>query len=109
MTVTSVDHNPAELEDQVPFSLTLLRSLPGPDRNYWLGALDRPLRWLDEGAEREVHHLIVGERWEGTQFQPGVQSIPVNLAYVVDPSQVDDDAVSFGKCRYVAIGAADIF
>jgi hypothetical protein len=31
---------------------------------------------------------------------------PINMAYVVDQSQLTDAAVDFAKCRYVAIGVA---
>jgi len=107
LTVTSVDYNPPELNEQVPFSLTLLRMIPGPDRpDYWLGVLDRPLRWIDGNHERVVKNVIVCARWQGTQIGPSFQNLPVGIAYVTDATQVDDPSVSFEKCRYVAIGMA---
>jgi hypothetical protein len=107
LTVTSVDYAPPELDAQVPFHVRLLRSLPGPDRpDYWLGALSRPLVWIDDNIEREVRHLVLCARWQGTQIEPAVENLPVGIAYVVDDTQLTDTAVDFGKCRYVAIGLA---
>jgi hypothetical protein len=88
-------------------SFKLLRMIPGPDRpDYWLGVLDRPLRWIDGDRERVVKHVIVCARWQGTQIRALVQDLPVGLAYVTDATQVDDPSVSFDKCRYLAIGIA---
>ncbi len=37
LAVTGVDHAPSELEDQTPFTIELIRQMPGPDRpDYWL-------------------------------------------------------------------------
>ena len=35
LTVTMVDYNPPDLNDQVPFSFALVRQIPGPDRPDW--------------------------------------------------------------------------
>ena len=107
LTVTMVDYNPPDLNDQVPFSFALVRQIPGPDRpDYWLGRLDSPLRWVDEGRERQVEYVVVSARWQGTQIEPRVEHLPIGIAYVTDPSQMDDAELSFDKCRYVAIGTA---
>ena len=108
LMVMDVDHSPPELAEQAPFTLQLLRQLPGPDRSdYWLGVLDRPLRWIDGGEERSVTHLLVAARWAGTRIEPLVRNLPVNIAYVTDMTQLDDDRVDFQKSRYVAIGTAE--
>jgi len=107
VAVSSVDYNPPELAEQVPFTFTLLRMLPGEDRqDYWLGELRRPLQWVDDNIERSVAHVIICARWVGTQIEEGFANLPINIAYVTDPAQVTDPKVSFGKCRYVAIGIA---
>lgn len=107
LTITSVDYNPPELTDQVPFNLSIIRMLPGPDRpDYWLGKLDKPIRWISDKHEREVEYLTVCARWQGTQIEPNISDMPIGIAYVVDPTQVDDRAVDFEKCKYVAIGVA---
>lgn len=107
VAVSTVDYNPPELSEQVPFTFTLLRMLPGPDRpDYWLGALRQPLRWIDKNIERSVAHVVVCARWAGTQIEEGFTNLPINIAYVIDPAQVTDPELSFDKCRYVAIGIA---
>ena len=105
--MTSVDHNPPELTDQVPFSLALERLIPGPDRpDYWLGRLDAPLRWIDDNQERQVSHLIVCAQGRETQIEPFVQNLPIGIAYVTDPTQLRDTTVDTAKCTYVANGVA---
>jgi hypothetical protein len=107
LTVTMVDHAPAELDEQVPFTFELLRPIPGPKRSgYWLGALDRPLVRIIDNHERQIDHVVVWARWQGTQIGPGFKNLPIGIAYVTDPTQLDDANVSFEKCEYVAIGTA---
>ena len=107
LNITSVDHAPSELHDQVPFAVKLLRQIPGPDRpDYWLGQVEGSLRWMDANLEREVTHVIVAARWVGTQIEPHVEHLPIGIAYVTEATQIQDASVSFEKCRYVAIGLA---
>jgi hypothetical protein len=105
LTVTTVDYAPEELHDQVPFTLELLRQLPGPDRpDYWLGRLETPIRWIDNNIERWITHMVLAARWEGTRIEPRVERLPLGIAYVTDDSLLEDNEVTFEKCRYVAIG-----
>jgi hypothetical protein len=107
LIVTSVDYAPPELHEQLPFKVNLLRLLPGPDRaDYWLGEVLKPLFWINENHRTEIGHVIVCARWQDTQIEPHVTSLPIGIAYVTDPSQVFDETVNFGKCKYVAIGMA---
>jgi hypothetical protein len=109
LTVTSVDYAPDELHEQVPFFVTLLRQIPGSDRpDYWLGSVTPPLRWVVDGAEREITHLVVSARWVGGQFVKGARHLPLNVAYVIDASLLQDARLEFGKCAYVAIGVCDV-
>jgi hypothetical protein len=107
VVVSSVDYNPPELAEQVPFEFALLRVLPGPDRpDYWLGALHRPMRWIDDNVEKSVEHVIICARWAGTQIEAGFANLPIGIAYVIDPSLLNEPHLSFEKCQYVAIGIA---
>lgn len=107
LTITSVDYAPADLYDQVPLVVDLMREIPGDDRpDYWVGALRTPIRWLVENRVREVTHLVVSARWVGTSFATGVENLPVGIAYVTDLSVLDDAQLDFAKCAYVAIGIA---
>ncbi len=105
LTITTVDYAPEELYDQIPFKVEMLRELPGPDRpDYWLARLETPIRWLDNNIERRIRYLVLAARWQGTCIEPGVENLPVGIAYVTDDSLLDDEEVAFEKCRYVAIG-----
>jgi hypothetical protein len=108
INVTSVDYAPPELEGQTPFHVELLRKIPGSDRpDYWLGVAAQPIRWLKEGREVQVTHIVVSARWQGTQIGPGMKQMPIGIAYVTDSSILDDSFLDFKKCAYVAIGVAD--
>lgn len=108
LTVTSVDYAPDELHGQVPFVVTLLRQIPGSDRpDDWIGSVTPPLRWVVDGVEREITHLVVSARWVGGQFVTGARRLPLNIAYVTDTTLLDDARLDFDKCAYVAIGVCD--
>lgn len=105
LTITSVDYAPEDLYEQVPLVVNLVREIPGDDRpDYWLGALQTPVRWLVDNHAREVTHLVVAARWQGTAIAPGAENLPVGIAYVVDQSVLDDTHLDLAKCAYVAIG-----
>jgi hypothetical protein len=107
LTITSVDYAPPELEEQLPLKLELLRQLPGDDRpDYWLGFAAKPIRWIDNNIEKTVTHIVVAARWQGTQIAPGVEDLPIGMAYVTDDSLLRDDHFELSKSRYVAIGLA---
>jgi hypothetical protein len=106
LTISDIDSAPPDLEAQAPFTVELLRELPGPDRpDYWLGRLRRPLKWNRDGETVEVTHLVLGARWQGTRIGRD-RKLPVGIAYVTDPTLLQDTHVVFDKCRYVAIGMA---
>ena|SRR5687767_2035307 len=106
--VTSVDYAPDDLYDQTPFEANLIREIPGPDRSdYWLSSLPKPIRWLNDGVQTSVDYLVLCARWEGTRIGAGMKSLPVGIAYVVDDTLLKDTRLTFDKCKYVAIGAAD--
>ena len=106
--VTSVDSSPEDLDRQTPFEATLLRRIPGPDRpDYWLAQLVHPLHWLNNGSNSQVTHLVLAARWVGGVLGPTMRDMPVNIAYIVDPTAIDDAHLDFSKCVYVAIGVAD--
>jgi hypothetical protein len=103
--VTSVDSAPADLNGQVPFTAKLLRKVAGPDKpDYWLAELEKPLSWVDAGDTRQVTHVVVATRYEGQTITEDFTRLVIGLAYVTDPSALNDAVLSFAKCRYVAIG-----
>jgi len=105
LSVTMVDHAPNDLYGQVPFVVDLLRKIPGDDRSdYWLGKVRQPINWLVDNLPREVTHLVIAARWEGTRIEPGVERLPIGIAYITDLSLLTDQHLDLGKCSYVAIG-----
>ena len=107
--VTSVDYAPDELYGQTPFTARVLRQLPGPDRpDYLLAELAQPLTWQRDAATVSLTHLVLCARLVGGVIAPGATHLPINIAYVVDTSVLDDATLDFSKCHYIAIGTADV-
>lgn len=109
LTIRGVAFGPGDRSDPVPLTVTLLHELPGPDRSdYWLGELEQPFHWeSDSDGSFEISHLVIAAQWENTSIYPGVSRLPVGIAYVIDPSILDDDRLDLAKIRYVATGVAD--
>jgi len=110
INVTSVDHAPPDLEGQTPFQLELLRKIPGSDRrgrDYWIAVAAQPIRWVREGQEVLVTHVLIAARWQGTQIGPGMRQMPMNISFVTDISLLEDSVLDLKKCDFVAIGTAD--
>jgi hypothetical protein len=110
INVTSVDYAPPELESQTPFQLKLLRKISGSDhrgRDYWVAIAAQPIRWVREGQEVLVTHVLVATRWQGTQVGPGMRETPINISFVTDASLLEDSVLDIKKCAFVAIGTAD--
>jgi hypothetical protein len=105
LTISSVDYAPEELYDQVPIVAELIRELPGDDRpDYWLAKSQRPIKWIKDNVENTIIYIILAARWAGTQISPGVDNLPVGIAYVIDETLLQDPRLDFKKCVYVAIG-----
>ena len=107
LSITSVDLGPEELKGQTPLLIELLRELPGPDRpDYWLGRAVNPIRWIEGSVERQISHVVVAARLPNTRIESCVENLPVGIAFVIDMSQLEDEALDFAKCKYIAIGVA---
>jgi len=110
LTITSVNYAPKDLEEQVPVAVTLVRPLASsvPNRaGAWLGVFDRPVRWTNEkGASVEIADAVVWPRSKGAFIGAGARNLAVGIAYVVDPSLLQDEALDLAKTYFVAIGMA---
>ena len=107
-SIKSVDYAPEELYDQVPIGGKVLRRIPGPDRpDYFLAVLDKPILSKRDGTDTSISHLVLAARWVGGVFHPNMRDTPVNIAYVLDPSLLEDPSLDFDKSHYAAIGVAD--
>lgn len=106
--VNDVDYAPDELYEQTPFEATLLREVAGPDRSdYYLAQLAKPLRWVKDGNNAEVTHIVLAAHWVGGKIDATMRQTPVNIAYVVNSEALSDTKLDLHKCAYVAIGTAD--
>ena len=110
LTISSVDYAPVELSEQMPVAVTLIRPLASsvPNRvGAWLGVFDRPVRWTNEnGKAVEITHAAVWPRAKGASIGVGARSLAIGLAYVVDPSLLEDAALDLAKTYFVAVGSA---
>lgn len=122
--ITRFEAAPDELAWQQPVQGELFRLMPGPDRpDYSVMLLEQPLRFYPaEGfdvsrvaAERltedrqgrrmvEVHALVLTARFVGQQLRAGMVDLPVNVAYVIDHSLVEDPSLDLAKIEYAAVG-----
>lgn len=106
--IKNLDDAPAELRSQTPFDVQVLRRLEGPDRHdYWLGKLERPIFWNQDGSNRAVTHVVLASKLAGMRFAPGMRNLPVGIAYVTDETVLQEKRLDFSMCSYVAIGLAD--
>lgn len=118
------DIGPDDLPEQLPLGGELIRVLEGPDRpDYCLVRPERAIAFRPpagfdlskvrpdliggllgfEGQLVRVPALIVAARMLHEQIQPSSRNLPVGLAYVIDPSQIQDSRLSFEKIHYAAI------
>lgn len=132
VSIDAAELCPADLPGQLPARATLLRTLPGPDReSYALAALSHPIRFAtttgqlaagtydtgrlatadpatvtvrsDGAVEVLIYGVILAPRTVGETFHPAMQDFPVALAYVLDATQMQDGAVDFTKVHYAAV------
>lgn len=109
LIISSVDYAPEELAAQVPLSVTLMRPLAGTANRAgaWLGVFDRPVQWTNEnGAKAEATHAVLWARAKGAAISSGARNLAVGIAYVVDESLLEDEALDLAKTYYVAVGMA---
>lgn len=94
------DYAPENMAKQLPISCSLLRMIPGVDRlDYWLAKCECPVKY----EESTVNYLILAPRFVGTEIKRGIESVVLNVAYVIDESLIQDATLDFDKCKYVAI------
>ena len=109
LTITSVDYAPPELHSQLPIGVELFKMMPGPDRrDYWLGKAECPIKWINDNIEKNVTHVIIAARWQGTYIDKNFKNLPVGIAYVTDASLVEDKKLDLKKCKYIAIGMSSV-
>jgi hypothetical protein len=101
--ITELDSGPEELSRSLPLRMRLLRPLSAPDgSDYALAELAKPI----ERPDRSITHIIIGARLLGSRIGRGMKDFPVNIAYVIDNSLLNDETLDFAKGEYIAIGFA---
>ena len=110
LSLRSVAFKTGDKSDPIPLKVTLLRQIAGPDRpDYWLGKLQKPFQWISgsEPGAFEIEYLVLATQWQETSIRRGVTRLPVGIAYVIDPTLIEDRELDLDKIRYVADGIAD--
>jgi hypothetical protein len=54
-----------------------------------------------------VSHLVLSARWVGVPLVAGVKMVPVNIAFVVDETLLNDEFLDSKKCYFAALGTID--
>ena len=130
IVINSVDSAPADLTAQLPVHAELVRILPGPDRpDYSLAIAKKPIhfhttvaaleqagvdpnaadpqmiRVHDDGSiDLVVFGMVLCARVAGETIHLAMQDFPVNIAYIIDNTQLRDASVDFSKSYFAAIG-----
>ncbi|MFB6611164.1 hypothetical protein ACFCVO_12630 [Agromyces sp. NPDC056379] len=130
IVITGVDSAPADLAAQLPVYAELVRILPGSDRpDYSLAIAKKPIhfhttvaalhqagvdpsaadpqmiRVHDDGsADLVVFGLVLCARVAGETIHLAMQDFPINIAYVIDNTQLGDAEVDFSKSYFAAVG-----
>jgi hypothetical protein len=101
--ITEVDSGPKELRHELPVVGMIYNKLNHEDGSeYYLAALKEPL----ESKGRKITHITIGARLLGQHVGPKMENLPVNIAYVVDKSLLDQETMDFTKAEFVAVGFA---
>lgn len=109
LTIRSTDEPMTESPAQFPITLELVKQLrSGEFTHYWLAASDTPLRWTVNEVAYDITHVVVSARHVARPVQQGARGLPMNLALVVDSSQVSDDRLEPGKVLPAAIAFCDV-
>lgn len=130
IVITRVDSAPDDLFEQLPVHAELVRILPGSDRpDYSLAVAKKPIHFRttvaaleqagvdpsaadpqmirvhdDGSADLVVFGLVLCARVAGETIHLAMQDFPVNIAYVIDNTQLRDASVDFSKSYFAAIG-----
>jgi hypothetical protein len=132
IVIDRIDTGPPELTEQLPIHAKLLRILPGSDRpDYSLAVAHEPIRFRSTAADLTgtgidlaktdparfrvnpdgtvdalIFGLVLCARLVGQTINLSMHDLPINIAYVIDDSQLGDPGVVFTKCHFAAVGFA---
>lgn len=130
IVITDIDTAPDDLVAQLPVHAELVRILPGSDRpDYTLAVAKKPIHFRitlaaleqagvdptaadpqmirvhDDGtADLVIFGLVLCARVAGETIHLAMKDFPVNIAYIIDNTQLRDASVDFSKSYFAAIG-----
>jgi len=130
IVITGIDSGPEDLAAQLPRAAELIRILPGSDRpDYSLAVVKEPITFhttveqlerggIDVGAAdpQMIRHnpdgtvdlivfgLVFCARIKGDTIHLSMKEMPVNIAYIIDNTQMADPEVVFSKSYFAAVG-----
>lgn len=102
-TITSIDTGPVELQEKLPIEGIIFDKLDNEDgAEYYLAELREPI----DSKGRKIDYIIVGARMLGQHIEPNMKELPINIAYVLDNSLLNQQYMDFAKGEFAAIGFA---
>ena len=102
-SITDIDSGPAELDEKLPIVAMIFNKLDHEDgTEYYLAALKDSI----ESKGRKITHIVIAARVLGQNIGPKMKDFPINIAYVIDNSLLNQKNMDFKKGEFVAIGFA---
>ena len=102
-SINDIDTGPIELRDRLPVAGMIFEKLNHEDGSeYYLATLKEPF----QRQGRQITYIIVGARNLGEHISPKMKDFPVNIAYVIDDSLINQKNMDFNKGEFAAIGFA---
>ena len=130
IVITGIDSGAPDLAAQLPLRGELYGILPGSDRpDYSLAGVNEPItfhttveqlerggvdvstadprmiKYNDDGTvDLIVFGLVLCARISGQTINLSMKDLPVNIAYIIDNSQMMDSEIIFSKSYFAAVG-----
>ncbi|OXL17270.1 hypothetical protein [Psychrobacter sp. DAB_AL32B] len=100
-SIINIDTGPIELRERLPIEGMIFNKLEHDDGSeYYLATLKEPF----QSEERQITYIIIGARNLGQHVGPKMDGLPVNIAYVIDDSLLNQKNMDFNKGKFSAIG-----
>ncbi len=101
LIIGSCDFAPKELVEIGNFRVRIVRGFNVPEvLDCLVCSLHEPIDWnVSKSRVRKLNHIIIAPRWHGTRIEEGIDSLPINLACVIDDTIADDLALDPKKVK----------
>ena len=102
-SITDIDTGSVKLRENIHTEGMIFNKLNHDDGSeYYFATLKKPLQ--SEG--RQIIYIIIGARDLREHIGPKMKNFPINIAYVIDDSLIDQKNMDFNKGEFVAVGFA---